>query len=95
MNNPFEVITARLDDLESLLIEINKNSKDDAPQSRIVSLQDFCALGFMTLSTAYLRLSKKGTGIPGAHRIGRLWFVDLDQFESAVKDGLLPSCIKH
>ena len=90
MSNPFETIEDRLNHIEGLLENINQKH-DPTPRSRIIPLEQFCSLGFMKPPTAYLRLSKKGNGIPGACKVGKLWFIDLDQFEESLKKGGLSS----
>lgn len=87
--NPFEIIEGRLDNIETLLEKINTQKDVPTPITRIVPLEEFCSLGFMKLPTAYLRLSKNGDGIPGATKIGRLWFIDLDKFEAHLRSEIV------
>jgi len=85
--NPFDVLCEKLESIETLLERITSEKPKGQRNTSFVSIDKFCnEFGFMKLSTAYIRLSKNGPGIPGATKIGRLWFIDLDVFEKEVRD---------
>lgn len=86
-SNPFEILEEKLESIETLLERISTEKQKAQRNTSFVSIEKFCnEFGFMKLSTAYVRLSKNGPGIPGATKIGRLWFIDLDAFEKEVRD---------
>lgn len=87
LNNPFQILEEKLENIESLLERISREKQPALRKTSLVSLNYFCNdLEIMKLPTAHIRLSKNGPGIPGATKIGRRWFIDMDQFEKVVRE---------
>ena len=85
LTNPFQVLEEKLENIESLIKNIS-SEKQNPRNTSLVTLDCFCNdLQIMKQPTAWMRLSKKGPGIPGAVKIGRRWFIDLDIFEQQIR----------
>ena len=61
MNNPFEVIEARLNNIETLLLDIKHNPKEQSQQAEtdeLLTVQDAAKLLSLTVPTVYGLISK-------------------------------------
>lgn len=61
MNNPFEVIEARLNNIETLLLDIKHNPKEQSQQSEtdeLLTVQDAAKFLSLTVPTVYGLISK-------------------------------------
>ena len=79
-----------ISDLEALITaslkRVIENTPPTVPQKKIKSLDEFCELGYTTLGSARVRLSKNGKGIPGAHKFGGRWYINMEEFEAELSN---------
>lgn len=82
MQNPFEVLIARLGTIEDLLLEIKHGTSDRAglvPKEEIYTIQEAAEFLGLTINTLYRKVSKRE--IPSMKRGNRLYFSNKELVE--------------
>lgn len=79
MNNPFEVIEARLDNIETLLLDLKHTKKEQSKQANLdelLTVQDAAKFLSLSVPTIYGLISK--SELPVMKRSKRCYFTKLD-----------------
>jgi len=87
MNNPFEIIEARLSNIETLLLDIKHQPKwveSEKLQEKLLSVQEAAEFLNLTVPTIYSKVSK--CELPVMKRSKRLYF-SRDELVNYVKQG--------
>ena len=87
MNNPFEIIEARLSNIETLLLDIKHQPKltgSDNLQEKLLSVQEAAELLNLTVPTIYSKVSRGE--LPVMKRSKRLYF-SRDELVNYIKQG--------
>ena len=92
--NPFEPLYSKISVLQNSVNDLTEQLKQGFHNRTVVSADRFCnVLEFMSLSRFH-REAPAGN-VPGAVKLGRKWFINLETFEAALKNGELSNSIKE
>jgi excisionase family DNA binding protein len=87
MENPFKTIEARLNNIETLLLDLKhqpKRTGSDEPQEKLLSVQEAAEFLHLTVPTVYSKVSRGE--LPVMKRSKRLYF-SRDELVNYVKEG--------
>ncbi len=81
MNNPFEVIEARLNNIESLILDFNKKTtvEKTEPEDQLLTVEQTAKFLNLTIPTIYSKVSRKE--LPVMKQGKRLYFSKFELIE--------------
>lgn len=83
-NNPFDLITTKLESIENLLLDLKHPLPGNPEAERILNIKEAAGFLGLTVPTLYTKVSKNE--IPFMKRSGRLYF-STDELKAYLKAG--------